>query len=103
MDPSIGECYGGGSPQNCQFGTWAANALRGPDFFWNDFYLTKWFPVTEHVKLRLEAQGFNVFNHPNFGLPSMVLAGIPGQLPHKLDLERLPTRLLRRPVYSELV
>ena len=79
VDPSTGECYSGESPQNCQFGNLGRNALRGPDFFWNDFYLTKWFPVTEHVKLRLEAQGFNVFNHPNFGLPSMVLAGIPGK------------------------
>ncbi len=79
VDPSTGQCYGGDTPQNCQFGNLGRNALRGPDFFWNDFYLTKWFPVTEHVKLRLEAQSFNVFNHPNFGLPSMALAGIPGK------------------------
>jgi hypothetical protein len=79
VDPSTGQCYGGDSPQTCQFGNLGRNALRGPDFFWNDFYLTKWFPVSEHVKLRLEAQFFNVFNHPNFGLPSTVLAGIPGK------------------------
>ena len=78
VDPSTGQCNGGDSRQNCQFGNLGRNALRGPNFFWNDFYLTKWFPVTETVKLRLEAQFFNVFNHPNFGLPSMVLAGIPG-------------------------
>ena len=36
-------------------------------------------PLTERVKLRFDAQFFNVFNHPNFGLPSMVLAGIPGK------------------------
>jgi hypothetical protein len=78
VDPSTGQCYSGDSPQNCQFGSLGRNALRGPDFFWNDFYLTKWVPVTERVKLRFEAQFFNVFNHPNFGLPSMVLAGIPG-------------------------
>jgi hypothetical protein len=78
VDPSTGQCYGGDSSQNCQFGNLGRNALRGPNFFWNDFYLTKWFPVTERVKLRIEAQLFNVFNHPNFGLPSMVLAGIPG-------------------------
>ena len=79
VDPSTGQCYGGDDPQHCRFGNLGRNALRGPDFFWNDFYLTKWFPVTEHVKLRLEAQFFNLFNHPNFGLPSMVLAGIPGK------------------------
>src|SRR5271163_3899904 len=55
VDPSTGACYGGNSLQNCQFGNLGRNALRGPDFFWNDFYLTKWFPVTEGVKLRVEA------------------------------------------------
>jgi hypothetical protein len=78
VDPSTGQCYGGDSAQNCQFGNLGRNALRGPDFLWSDFYLTKWFPLTEHVKLRFEGQFFNVFNHPNFALPSMVQAGIPG-------------------------
>ena len=78
VDPSTGQCYGGDSPQTCHFGNLGRNSLRGPDFLWSDFYLTKWFPLTEHVKLRFEGQFFNVFNHPNFGLPSMVLAGIPG-------------------------
>jgi len=74
-----GSCYGGDSPKNCQFGNLGRNSLRGPDFLWSDFYLTKWFSLTEHVKLRFESQFFNVFNHPNFGLPSVVQAGIPGQ------------------------
>jgi hypothetical protein len=78
VDPSTGQCYGGDSPQNCQFGNLGRNALRGPDFLWSDFYLTKWFPLSEHVKLRFEGQFFNVFNHPNFALPTMVQAGIPG-------------------------
>jgi len=80
VDPSTGQCYGGDSPQNCQFGSLGRNALRGPDFLWSDFYLTKWFPLSEHVKLRFESQFFNVFNHANFALPSMVQAGIPGNL-----------------------
>jgi hypothetical protein len=79
VDPSTGQCYGGDGAQNCQFGNLGRNSLRGPDFVWSDFYLTKWFPLSEHVKLRFEGQFFNVFNHPNFGLPSMVLAGIPGK------------------------
>jgi hypothetical protein len=79
VDPSTGACLGGDSPTACQFGNLGRNALRGPDFVWNDFYLTKWFALTEHTKLRLEAQFFNLFNHPNFGLPSMTLAGIPGK------------------------
>jgi hypothetical protein len=79
VDPSTGACSGGDSPMNCQFGNLGRNALRGPNFTWSDFYLSKLFPLTEQLKLRFDAQFFNVFNHPNFGLPSMVLAGIPGK------------------------
>jgi hypothetical protein len=79
VDPSTGACLGGDSPKNCQFGNLGRNALRGPNFVWSDFYLTKWFPLTERVKMRFDVQFFNLFNHPNFGLPSMVLAGIPGK------------------------
>ncbi len=79
VDPSTGACSGGDTPANCQFGNLGRNALRGPDFSWSDFYLTKWFQLTEHTRLRIEGQVFNLFNHPNFALPSMVLAGIPGK------------------------
>jgi hypothetical protein len=79
VDPSTGACYQGNSPHTCQFGNLGRNALRGPDFVWSDLYLTRWFFLTERVKLRFDTQFFNVFNHPNFGLPSMVLAGIPGR------------------------
>jgi hypothetical protein len=41
-------------------------------------YLTKRIPLREKLTMRLEAQFFNVFNHPNFGLPSMAMAGVPG-------------------------
>jgi hypothetical protein len=79
VDPSTGACFGGDSPANCQFGTLGRNALRGPDFTWGDFYLSKWFTLSELWKLRFDVQFFNVFNHPNFGLPSIFLAGIPGK------------------------
>ncbi len=78
VDPGTGACTGGDSPQTCRFGNLGRNALRGPDFVWSDLYLTKWFPIGEHAKLRIDAQFFNVFNHPNFSLPSNVIAGIPG-------------------------
>jgi len=79
VDPSTGACLGGDSPGNCQFGTLGRNALRAPDFVWSDFYVTKFVPLNERVKMRFDAQFFNVFNHPNFALPGMVLAGIPGK------------------------
>lgn len=77
-DPSNPNDPNPDNPKNCQFGNLGRNGLRGPDFAWSDFYLTKIFPLTERVKLRFDVQFFNVFNHPNFALPSMVLAGIPG-------------------------
>jgi hypothetical protein len=79
VDPSTGACAGGDTTKNCQFGNLGRNALRGPDFTWSDLYLTKWFTLSERVKLRIDGQFFNVFNHPNFGLPVLGYAGIPGK------------------------
>ena len=79
VDPSTGACVGGNTPQNCQFGDLGRNALRGPDFIWSDLYITKWFTLKEQLKLRIDGQFFNLFNHPNFSLPSNVIAGIPGK------------------------
>ncbi len=79
VDPGTGACAGGDSARNCQFGNLGRNALRGPDFIWSDFYVTRWFPLGERAKLRIDGQFFNVFNHPNFALPTNVYAGIPGK------------------------
>ena len=68
-----------GSARNCQFGNLGRNALRGPAFTWSDLYLTKWFALKERVTLRLDAQFFNLFNHPNFGLPVLGYVGIQGE------------------------
>jgi hypothetical protein len=72
------------------------NQFRGPQFVWSDMYLTKRIALREKLAMRLGAQFFNVFNHPNFGLPSLVLAGVPGTPRHKQDLEPSPIRHLRR-------
>jgi hypothetical protein len=79
VDPSTGACAGGDTPANCQFGNLGRNALRGPDFTWSDLYLTKWFKLTDRLKLRIDGQFFNLFNHPNFGLPVLGYAGLPGK------------------------
>ncbi len=80
VDPSTGACMGGDTAKNCQFGNLGRNALRGPGFIWSDLYLTKWFPLNERVKLRLDGQFFNLFNHRNFALPVLGYAGVPGKL-----------------------
>jgi hypothetical protein len=79
VDPSTGGCAGGDRPATCQFGNLGRNALRGPDFTWSDLYLTKWFALSDRLKLRVDGQFFNVFNHPNFALPVLGYAGIPGK------------------------
>jgi hypothetical protein len=78
VDPSTGACGGGDDPAHCQFGNIGRNSLRGPSFFWSDLYITKRFPVSDRMALRLDGQFFNIINHPNFALPSAV-AGIPGR------------------------
>ena len=92
VDPSTGACS-----SNCQFGNLGRNALRGPDFVWSDFYLTKWFQLREHLKLRLDAQVFNVFNHPNFGFRRLVMRGFRANLPRRRDSGRSPIPPRRRP------
>jgi hypothetical protein len=78
VDPGTGACYGGDNAANCQFGDLGRNSLRGPDFVWSDLYVTRRFRLRERLTLRMDGQFFNVLNHPNFALPSVV-AGIPGQ------------------------
>lgn len=79
VDPSTGACTGGDSATDCQFGNAGRNTVRGPDYINSDIYLSKQFPLGTRAHLRLDAQMFNAFNHPNFALPSEVEAGVPGE------------------------
>ena len=81
VDPTTGGCTGGDGISNCQFGDAGRNTVRGPHFTDSDIYLTKSFPLKAGVSLRIDAQFFNAFNHPNFALPSNVEAGVPGYVP----------------------
>jgi len=78
VDQATGKCTGGDSVANCQFGDSGRNSVRGPHFTDSDVYVTKTFAMRDGVKLRLDLQMFNAFNHPNFALPSEVQAGVPG-------------------------
>ncbi len=78
VDPSTGACAGGDSPVNCQFGNSGRNNYRGTHFTYSEIYLTKKIPISEHITFRFDTQFFNVFNHPNFALPSNQ-AGTPGE------------------------
>jgi hypothetical protein len=52
-----------------QFGDARIGNLRGPDLVTFDFVLQKNFKIYESQQLQFRAEFFNLFNHPNFGLP----------------------------------
>lgn len=91
VDPTTGDCYTGtvgvpptsDNPTICQFGNSGRNSVRGPHFTYSDIYISKTFPIEAGIKLRIDGQFFNAFNHPNFAIPSTVQAGVPGSVPAK--------------------
>ena len=56
-------------PPAGQQGNFGRNVLRGFGAWQADVGLQRQFHVTEEVELRLRAEFFNIFNHPNFGNP----------------------------------
>jgi len=75
-DSTTKKCYSyatnseGNDPAHCQFVGNNSTFLRGPGFQWTNLDVAKSFQMTEKVTLKLEFQGYNVFNHPNFSNPS---------------------------------
>src|SRR6516225_8648604 len=57
-------------PPPGQFGNAGRNILRGPGFSQFDFALQKGFNLTEGRKVTFGAEAYNLFNHPNFAVPS---------------------------------
>src|SRR5262249_18351743 len=58
------------APPAGQFGNAGRNILRGPAFAQFDLALQKGFQLTEGAKVTLGAEAYNLFNHPNFAVPS---------------------------------
>jgi hypothetical protein len=57
------------APGAGSIGNTGRNAFYGPSYTNFDLSLQKNFPVTESKRFRLQADFFNLFNHPNFDLP----------------------------------
>jgi hypothetical protein len=57
-------------PQPYTIGNAGRNILRGPGLQNWDLSLMKNFNFTERKYLQFRAEFFNIFNHPNFGLPN---------------------------------
>jgi hypothetical protein len=63
------------------FGDSRIGNIRGPDLVDFDFVLQKNFKIRESQQVEFRAEFFNLFNHPNFGLPgggSAVAVDVPG-------------------------
>lgn len=57
------------APAPFQFGNAARNVIPGPGIELVDLALHKRFLIAEGRGIELRAEGFNAFNHPNFGFP----------------------------------
>jgi hypothetical protein len=69
------------------------DTLRGPHFSNLDLSVSKDFPLaSDRYKIKFVAEAYNVFNHPNFGLPNTgvtsgsfgVISGLVGQEPSRV-------------------
>jgi hypothetical protein len=57
------------------FGNTQRAVLRGPDLVNFDFSIYKTFQLGERFGLTFRSEFFNIFNHPNFGLPNFGSGG----------------------------
>ncbi|PWU10706.1 MAG: hypothetical protein C5B51_03870 [Terriglobia bacterium] len=57
-------------PPPGQFGNAGRNILHGPGFAQFDLALQKGFKLKEGTKITFGAEAYNLFNHPNFAVPS---------------------------------
>jgi len=60
-------------PGTCHPGTLGRDAIPGPDFLNTDFSVTKDTKITERLNLQFRTEMFDIFNHPNFGNPTLNL------------------------------
>ncbi len=84
QDGSAVPCFNAGAPgSGASFtdptapGQGRRNAFTGPGYTDTDFSVLKNFriPKTESMRFQAGAQFFNLFNHPNFGLPNQNISG----------------------------
>jgi len=69
---------------NGYFGDLGRDEIYGPGFWNYDFSVSKNFQLREHRQLQFRAEFFNIFNHPNFALPSNVIT--PGYMPDHVTI-----------------
>lgn len=60
-------------PANGTWGDSPRNVARGPGAWQIDMGMAKQIPFTERVSLQLRTEVFNIFNHPQYGLPNATI------------------------------
>ncbi len=68
--PSLRRTVTNAAGQTISFGTLGRNTFRGPGIFNTDVSVFKNTRITEGTKIQLGFEFFNIFNHPNFTVPS---------------------------------
>jgi hypothetical protein len=64
-----------------RFGNLGVGTLRGPAIYNADLAVSKFFNLPANLRLQLQANAVDVFNHPNFGLPASNISS-PGTVGH---------------------
>jgi len=77
-------------PESGRLGTLGRNSLRAFGVSQFDLSVRRQFRISEMLAMQLRAEAFNVFNHPNFGLPNAALNPFPDPFFGQ------PTRMLGR-------
>ncbi len=60
-------------PANGTWGNAPRNVVRGPGVWQIDMGMAKQIPFTERVNLQFRTEVFNIFNHPQYGLPNATI------------------------------
>ncbi|HKM66942.1 MAG TPA: TonB-dependent receptor [Candidatus Acidoferrum sp.] len=77
------------SDPNGYFGDLGRDEIFGPGFWNVDFSVSKIFQLRENLQLQFRSEFFNIFNHPNFALPTNVItpgSGPAGQITQTPDV-----------------
>ena len=61
------------APANGTWGDSPRDVARGPGVWQIDMGMGKEFPLTERVGLQFRTEVFNIFNHPQYGLPNATI------------------------------
>ncbi len=69
----VSPCTTSAGVTTCKPGDMARDSVPGPDFVNTDFSITKNTQLTEKFNLQFRAEAFDIFNHPNFGNPSLTV------------------------------